>query len=90
MSYGRLTRRYPFTKNWKLDKLNERLADEGRHLHPTKGLRDISVARSKASIITEQMKSGQGWWPMKRIQMEIKKALSDDADIRHRRPAWAV
>jgi hypothetical protein len=73
------------TPRWKLRQLNEKLALENRTLHPTKGYRTISAAKSVASLITDQMKQGHGWWPLARIRFEIRRALKDDARTANRK-----
>jgi hypothetical protein len=41
-----------------LDLLNDRLALEDRQLHPTKGFRKINPKRTRAALITDNIKSG--------------------------------
>lgn len=61
-----------------LKAVNEKLAEEGKYLHATKGYRKISIAKSVASLITENMKRGYGWYPLARIRHEIRRAIEDD------------
>ncbi len=73
---GRLTRRdYFWEKNWKLDQLNECLANETpfRHLHPTKGYRQMSNVRLVADAITAERKLGKPW-PFAAMRLALAKA----------------
>lgn len=60
-----------------LDRFNDKLAG-GVFLHPTKGYRRISVKRSKAAMITAQMKVGQ-FPPAILSWRTIKKILESDS-----------
>lgn len=70
--------RIPRSRINSLKALNEKFAEEGKYLHATKGYRKISAAKSVASIITQEMKAGRGWYPLARIQFEIRRATQDD------------
>ncbi|EFO30140.1 binding-protein-dependent transport systems inner membrane component [Roseibium sp. TrichSKD4] len=56
----------------KLDKLNNRLAEADRFIHPTKGFRKISSKRAKAAQLTAEIQ--QGYFPLSldRIKRELK------------------
>jgi hypothetical protein len=90
MIFTRVSQRNPFRKRTALAALNETLADKGLTLHPTKGYRKISLAKSVASQITEQMKRGDGWYPLIRVRYEIRKALLDDRTHHRNQPDTAA
>lgn len=41
-----------------LDEINERMAGDGKYLHPTKGVRKISPKRVRAAIMTADVRAG--------------------------------
>lgn len=75
MSYMRtLKRRHNVLNGWNnpkvLDPYNDTLAEQ--YLHPTKGYRKISAKKSKAALLTAEMKAGHLPWSMTLIQRELE------------------
>jgi len=79
MIQARLSRRKSpwWQKRKTLDTVNEKLAEKGRHLHPTKGYRTLTIKRLRAAIITGEMKQGIPW-PFKSIKMALAEAEKHD------------
>lgn len=65
--YRQFERRQNFAKGEvppkKLDAANERLALEGRYLHPTKGWRTISEKRGRAQMLMAEQRAGKFPYP---------------------------
>lgn len=59
-----------------LDKANERLAERGLHLHPTKGWRKLNAKRDMAGIITGEMKQGLHGWNNQAIKRQLRSVAS--------------
>lgn len=68
----RLSRR-PFSGPRKtLKVVNDELALEDRHLHPTKGFRKTRLKRSMASVIVDMVKRGEAVFELQSVKETLK------------------
>lgn len=57
-----------------LNGVNERLAEEGFYLHPTKGYRRVTARRTAAAVLTNEIKKGVAPWSMTATRRDLKLA----------------